>query len=430
MSYVVGNAGVIKDPFVVEELDRIQAALKGLEGLIQQVTEEKPDLPVPTTKGDPTNPDRTTPPATLGVRFLTGPWLIGADEVGNMPKIASYSVFLTGEWATDQHNFAIPDSTIMLEISASSAINLTGIRITKKHRRLVGILNRGSSTLSIVNQSTSSEAAYRFSWGDTGDAGETIDVPTGCVVWVYYDPYSRRWRLFAIPAVGGDNIPPSIVPEQPAVPPVHHWFSAQVTMNNTTTGLVGIYENAPSVAGASAAIVVDTTGVGRESTSGAVAGNLAGVAANGTPPLVRGILDYTWITIMRTGASLADLRIWVVLSTNAPTNSDDYGGNIVGFRYSSVVPDGGWVGVCRDGATQSVTGTVASIAVSTVYKLKVRKVGSTIYFSVNDSVEVAHTSNLPADTTSLVWYCYVTTNAAAAKTLTWYRHSLRAQVEP
>jgi hypothetical protein len=52
-------------------------------------------------------------------------------------------------------------------------------------------------------------------------------------------------------------------------------------------------------------------------------------------------------------------------------------------------------------------------------------VGTSLFFSVNDSAEIEKTTNLPSDTVSLNWYCYIITTGAATKFIRWYRHHCR-----
>lgn len=106
--------------------------------------------------------------------------------------------------------------------------------------------------------------------------------------------------------------------------------------------------------------------------------------------------------VIKTSTPITQIRIWILMSDTATSGSaDDLGGTskYMGFRFSTVAGDGGWVGVCRDGTTQSVTATVAAIAASTQYKLKIRKSGSSVFFSVDGGTEVQQTSNLPAAAT-------------------------------
>lgn len=150
-------------------------------------------------------------------------------------------------------------------------------------------------------------------------------------------------------------------------------------------------------------------------TSAAVLGSSAGMLGAATTLVNRVAQEFTLTLVIRTGASLAALRFWFGLTSSNFTNSDTAPGSTVAFRYSTVAGDTGWVGVTRDGATQSVTAQVAAIATSTRYKLKIRVSGSTVYFSVNDGTEVSATANLPASTTDMYPWFGVYTNEAVAK---------------
>jgi hypothetical protein len=137
--------------------------------------------------------------------------------------------------------------------------------------------------------------------------------------------------------------------------------------------------------------------------------------------------DPTWEIVLRTGATITTIRMWLALSDSSMSvSADDEGGTkkYMAFRYSTVAGDGGWVGVTRDGSAQSVTGTVAAIAASTFYKLKIRKSGSTVFFSVNGGTEVSTSSNLPAAATALGFSCQVF-NAVAGSTHPWELSRIR-----
>ena len=140
--------------------------------------------------------------------------------------------------------------------------------------------------------------------------------------------------------------------------------------------------------------------------------------------------DPEWVYVLQTGASVAAVRIWVILMNGATSDADEFaaGRHYMAFRYSTVASDPGWVGVTKDGTTQAVTGLVAAIAADTIYKLRIRKSGSSIFFSVNDGTEVEHTSNLPSATSQLTWYAFVYTQAAATKSLVYYHEHLKHAV--
>lgn len=133
--------------------------------------------------------------------------------------------------------------------------------------------------------------------------------------------------------------------------------------------------------------------------TGTVATNTANYipATAGTGPI-----NFTWdfdiSCVMRTDiTAITGVRYWFVIgAASAPGNVDTLGSNGIAFRYSTVAGDAGWVGVTNDG-TQSVTASVASIAINTKYILRIRRVGSTVYFSVNGGTEVSTTTHVPAN---------------------------------
>ena len=143
--------------------------------------------------------------------------------------------------------------------------------------------------------------------------------------------------------------------------------------------------------------------------SGTTAGLRAGLDSN-TFNHLQPRHDFLWEFVMYTGATMTNLRIWIGLASSGFSDNADTqttGTNkYFAFRYSTVAGDGGWVGTTNDGATQTVTATVAAIAASTLYKLRIRKSGSTVYFSVNGGAEVSGTLTFPAATTDLGFSAY------------------------
>lgn len=138
----------------------------------------------------------------------------------------------------------------------------------------------------------------------------------------------------------------------------------------------------------------------------ATAGTLGGHRTT-TFDLVRTGYDPVFEAVIKTGADITNYRIFVGIISQAVTNVDDHAGagaSLVGFVYSTVRGDAGWMGLCADGATQTLSsGAVAAIAAATVYHLRIRvDSGSGIaYFSVDDGTEVAISATLPATTTEL-----------------------------
>ncbi|MEO8609541.1 MAG: hypothetical protein ABI690_16740 [Chloroflexota bacterium] len=180
-----------------------------------------------------------------------------------------------------------------------------------------------------------------------------------------------------------------------------------------TVDAVGIA--APTVTGATASNDVDSTYINFATT--AVIGNIAGLIS-ATFNLVRPGYDPTFIAVIRTGADITNLRLFVGLFATAPTNADNPPNNSICFRYSAPAADGGWRGVSRDAAAQTVSAQIGSnLAANTKYTLKFRKQGSTVYFSVDNGAETAISTNLPADATDLGVGVRVIATAAAIKNL-------------
>lgn len=411
MTYVVSNEGLISDPFALQEFQQIQATLKRIEEALNKI-------------GDPEDPDNgggggnnppTETPEVIGQRWLTGPWVLGLDGAG-IPVKPFYSVVKPPEWDSDQHNFWCNglDNAVMLEAYPNTTVRLTGIRVGARNRRILALYNRGAGDLKIVNSATTeSSAQYCFSWGTSGDIGEEIIIPNGIVVWLLYDARTQRWKLFAIPPVGSDNLPPSIGSSAFVFPPRFMWWASRIT--DVASTIAHTMQTTPGFTTASGITYKDQYGYGATRETGAAVGNMTGVEG-GSGSAILPEFDPMWEVWIRTHTNISAIRLWAVLSDTAMSSSDSIGGGGTadgfGFRYSTDAGDGGWVGVSRDGTTQSVTSTLAAIAANTDYLLRMRKEGSSLYFSVNGGAEVAHTTNLPADGSVMRWRLTVETRDA------------------
>lgn len=122
--------------------------------------------------------------------------------------------------------------------------------------------------------------------------------------------------------------------------------------------------------------------------------------------------DFDAVWHIKTGSDITNIKYWFGFSTADPS-TDTVSGRCILFRYSTNASDGGWVGVTNDNTGQNVSGTVASISDSTFYKLRMRRVGNTIYFSVDDGTETAVTSKVPTDSTQGYFIEYVTGTSGA-----------------
>jgi hypothetical protein len=146
------------------------------------------------------------------------------------------------------------------------------------------------------------------------------------------------------------------------------------------------------------------------------------VVTNATPFSLDDDADI-WIDC-RTGSAITTIRIWFGLTNSIITASDTFGtgnnGSIL-FRYSTGAGDGGWIGQnCKNGgANHSETATVAAIAASTNYRLRIRFIRgtTTAYFSVNDGTEVSLATNTPPTGASYFPIFGFTNTAASARTM-------------
>lgn len=178
---------------------------------------------------------------------------------------------------------------------------------------------------------------------------------------------------------------------------------------------VGWNIDAPTVSGTYSVQQVVARTYGRYRT-GAVAGNNAGIrnAFN----LLRNDHDFDLTIEVRTGAAVTDQRIWLgICDINIFADSDTPGNEVVAFRYSTVPPDAGWVPVTRTGGVQTTGAAIGTVAADTWYKLRIRKVGSSAFFSVDGGAETTISTNVPTGTAATNWTMQLYTRAAAAKDL-------------
>lgn len=393
-----------------EATDAAQTAIQAERGLDDHTAIAPPSL----------NPDGID--GNSGVRWLRGPWLLNAD--GNVTGEA----VLTARLTANVNNFAPLgiEKAIGIEFEANGNYTLSGV-VASRQRRLLFLLNRSAYTITFPHENVASRSVNRFDLGDTGD---TLVLRPGKLMWLYYDVQIERWHLFAIPAIAAADLPSALRAAETQFPPDYMWFAARINGNSTTW--VGIGEDGNAITATSALFKDALYGIGRDVTTPAVAGNGVEVSSVATQQICPQH-DPTRTVLIRTGADITNIRIWSVLTSANPTDADDMGGakEYMGFRYSTVAGDPGWVGVTRNAATgQTVSTIVAAIAASTLYKLRTRKSGTSVFFSVNDGDEVEVITNLPPATLGMVWADKWYTQNNAAKTITWFRHWVKGGFTP
>lgn len=107
-------------------------------------------------------------------------------------------------------------------------------------------------------------------------------------------------------------------------------------------------------------------------------------------------------------------RIWFGACASLPGgNTDNLPNNSAWVAYRSGVDASNWGLVCRDGTTTATQQTIAAIATSTAYRLRLRYGGSAIYGSVNGGTEQTLSSNLPAAGTTMLLAIVISPNGSA-----------------
>jgi hypothetical protein len=126
-------------------------------------------------------------------------------------------------------------------------------------------------------------------------------------------------------------------------------------------------------------------------------------------------------------------RVYIGLVSATPIDANDHGGNLIGFRYSTVAGDTGastgWRAVTRNGTTNTVgaanISSSTNLAVDTDYILKFRidSAANTVYFLVNGSTEEAVATTIPAAATNLGFAAQIMTSDATADSFNFGRFS-------
>lgn len=199
--YTVALRDLVRDPAVREELDRIQAAFAGLGSDAVSGDAEKGLDTGLTIQTRSIADDGST---ENGVRWLSGPWLLGPD--GNVSTRAVVKVQVT----TSQNNFAPVgiDTAVGLELDATADCTITGIRVATRQRRVLLIVNRSGFTFTFPVNDTGSIAAHRFEFGNS--ASSPLKLGPGELAWFYYDVTGQRWHLQGLPAVASANMPSAL----------------------------------------------------------------------------------------------------------------------------------------------------------------------------------------------------------------------------
>jgi hypothetical protein len=131
--------------------------------------------------------------------------------------------------------------------------------------------------------------------------------------------------------------------------------------------------------------------------SGAVSGNAVSLI-----PTFAGWYTTTglgvWVFRFATNdaADLTSVRFWAGLLSASPIASDDPGGHIAAFRFSTGASDTNFMACVKDNSTLNPVSTGITPAANTIYLFRIEWDGSEARFYINGSLVHTHTTNLPA----------------------------------
>lgn len=244
----------------------------------------------------------------------------------------------------------------------------------------------------------------------TADPGSTADAQAGYSVgsiWIN-TTLDRAWEC--VDASSGAAIWKLISPWKNEVLIAPHGAAAGYVQVGIVTSAAG-----------AAATVADADGLWTQHTTAASAGDFVYVELNGRNYFRPAHNPYAEITI-KTGSVVTLQRLWIGLGSALPTNVDTLaaGTKFIGWRFSTVAGDAGWIPVLNDGGTQSVgSAQGGTVLASTVYRFKIRVDAAltTAYLSVNDGAEQALSTNFPAIGTDMGTEIELITTTAAARSL-------------
>lgn len=153
------------------------------------------------------------------------------------------------------------------------------------------------------------------------------------------------------------------------------------------------FDSGSTYSGGSASAIVNSRLMAQFTTAASVNANASmSLTTQARKPNNR-YLTY-FCTRISTGSSVSSIRITIGLSTTTPITSDTPGSTTAALiRYSTAIPDSGWVGVLvKSDGTVGATSSLGAIATSTDYVFEIFVRGSTTYFALNYGTPVALSS--------------------------------------
>lgn len=153
-------------------------------------------------------------------------------------------------------------------------------------------------------------------------------------------------------------------------------------------------------------------------TTGATSGNsMTWLSPPSFAPLMS-TTEYRYLHFEVRFASTTHARVWLGLFGTTPTSVDTIGTQCLGWRYSTVASDAGFVPITCDGAGNQSAGTaLTGTSTTTTYHLWARiRTGSFEVATSPYGPWTAQNTNLPTASTPLVLGCFIATTAAGSQT--------------
>lgn len=168
------------------ELEQIVATQNGLWGEEHNEDGSHTDLVCDSLSTSDTTQYRL--PVTGNLQLLKGGLYI--DAAGNSSHVAGLR---PPQWTANQNNYnpeGLRDA-LVVEVETDADRDLTGLAVVGRQKRLLLFGNRGSYTVTLKNNSSSSIAVHRIAIS----TGLDMAVSSGEYVWLYYDTGSALWRV-------------------------------------------------------------------------------------------------------------------------------------------------------------------------------------------------------------------------------------------
>lgn len=174
----------------------------------------------------------------------------------------------------------------------------------------------------------------------------------------------------------------------------HFSYSAFNATNGSWTLLLGSVSVSFSGGVAAGTLTLDSRGTWARCTSSALVGNSAGYSQTGT--FLRAEHNCRTKFYMRTGASLAGCRLWIVIAASSPTNADTPASKMFGLRFSTVALDTGIRAFTYDGTTLQLGDPILGLSTNSEYLVTVESVGggAQMTVTIQDVNGTVYTSTL------------------------------------